>query len=211
MSDYDSALAQMSIAEFLEKLGSSEPTPGGGSAAALVGALSSSLISMVANLTTGKENYEEVEKKFTKLAKGMDMKTNDFLKLADEDKRAFDEVMKVLQTPNKTDEQKQKKLQEALKEATEPPLATAELAHEILDYSEYCVKEGNKHAITDAGAAAILGYAALSSALLNVDINLTSIQDKDFVKRKRDHRDKLQKSGQQKLKRVIDQIKKRLQ
>ncbi|MFP4647277.1 MAG: cyclodeaminase/cyclohydrolase family protein [Candidatus Acetothermia bacterium] len=196
----ESNLEDQSLGQFLHHLGSSAATPGGGAAAALTGGLAASLVSMVANLTVGKEKYGEVEEEFQEILQESEKLRSRFLALAEEDAKAFSQVMEAWRLPRDNEKEKEKEkrkrsLQKAFKKAVEPPLRTAETSREILEYSKTCAESGNKHAVSDAGAAAILGQAALTSALLNVDINLSSIKDQGFVSKKREQRTNLEKAG----------------
>ena len=170
---------------FLDELASKSSTPGGGSAAAIIGAMGAALISMVANLTVGKKNYESVEGEIrTLLVRSEELRARltDMVK-ADVD--VFNKVMGAYGMPKDTDEQKVKRteaIQAALKEATDVPLACAKLCAEVINLSLPIAEKGNKGVISDAGVAVLAGYAALRSAALNVYINIGGIKDDAFVK-----------------------------
>ena len=169
-------LTEKSVKEFIETLSSSAPTPGGGSVAALGGALSASLISMVCRLSSDVEDLQ------TSLKESETLRL-ELTGLVDDDARAFDEVMKAFKLPKGTDEEKATRrttIQSALKGAAEVPLNVAGGCARLLDLSNSTAKICNKNAISDVGVAALLAYASLGSASLNVDINLKSIKDEDF-------------------------------
>jgi len=193
--------------EFLEDLASSKPAPGGGSAAAVAGALSAALSSMVANLTIGKEQYKDVEGAFEGILEKAEVLRKEFLQAIGEDIEAYNKVMDAYGLPRETEEEKKKRretIQSALKGATEPPFKMAELAGDVLELSKECALSGNSHAVTDAGASAILAQAAARTALLNVDINLSSISDSDFVEEKRRKRNDLSKASREKAEEVVE-------
>ncbi|MFB6215251.1 MAG: cyclodeaminase/cyclohydrolase family protein, partial [Candidatus Bipolaricaulia bacterium] len=193
--------------DFLDDLASSKPAPGGGSAAAVTGALGAALSSMVANLTLGKEKYKEVEGAFEGILEKAEKLRNEFLQAIGEDIEAYNEVMDAYGLPKGTEEEKEQRretIQSALKGATEPPFKMAELAYEVLELSEECALSGNSHAVTDAGASAILAEATVRTALLNVDINLSSISDSSFVDEGRRKRKDLSKKARRKAEEVVE-------
>jgi glutamate formiminotransferase/formiminotetrahydrofolate cyclodeaminase len=168
------------IKNFLDTLASSSPTPGGGSAAALVGAMSAALLSMVENLTIGKKQYLNVEESINKLLKKSESIRADFEELVEKDVEAFNQFMAVMKLPKETAEQKEirsKKLQIALIEAANIPLEVAKKSAEVLNICQEVANKGNKNVISDAGVGAILAEAALESAILNVKINLNMIKE----------------------------------
>ena len=177
-----------SIQEFLDELAGKASTPGGGSAAAIMGAMGAALISMVGNFTVGKKGYEDVDADAREiLDKSEDLRARmtDMIK-ADID--VFNRVMGAFGMPKETDEEKaarSEELQAALKEATDVPLECARLAAEVINLSKPIAEKGNKNVISDAGVAVLAGQAALRSAALNVYINIGSIKDKDFAEDRR--------------------------
>lgn len=195
------------IDEFLEDLASNKPAPGGGSAAAVAGGLAAALSSMVANLTIGKEKYEEVEDEFQGILKEANELREEFLETISEDIRAYNTVMDAYGAPRNTPEEKEERkeaIQEALKGATEPPFKMAELALEVMDLANKCAVSGNSHAVTDAGASAILAEATVRTSLLNVDINLSSISDEDFVSEKTKKRNALSSNAMEKSEETLE-------
>ncbi len=193
--------------DFLEDLASSKPAPGGGSAAAVAGALGAALSSMVANLTLGKKKYKEVEDEFEDILERAEKLRGDFLKAIAEDIEVYNEVMAAYGLPKETEEEKEKRrqtLQSALKGATEPPFKMAELAVEVLGLSKECAESGNEHAVTDAGASAILAEATVQTSLLNVDINLSSISDSSFVEEGKQRRKNLSEKAKKRMEEVLE-------
>ncbi|MDF2615815.1 MAG: Formimidoyltetrahydrofolate cyclodeaminase [Sedimentibacter sp.] len=184
-----------SIHEFAEVVASNSPVPGGGSIAALCGALSAALAEMVANLTTGKKKYIEVESEMNEIKnKAMALR----IKLLDDierDSYAYNKVMEAYKMPKDSDEQRQlrnKAIEESAKIAAEVPLDVAETSFKILPLAEAVVARGNSNAVTDGLVAAMLARTAVLSALLNVRINLDTISDQDFVHEYKKRADVLQ-------------------
>lgn len=173
-----------SIQLFLDELASKAPTPGGGSAAAIMGAMGAALLGMVCNLTVGKKNYEAVEadmRTALEQAERLRMRLTDMIR-ADVD--AFDQVMAAYGLPKETDVEKQARsqaIQSALKAATEVPLECALACAEVVSLSRTVAAQGNKNVISDAGVAVVAAYAGLKSAALNVYGNVSSIKDEAFV------------------------------
>ncbi|MDD2352768.1 MAG: cyclodeaminase/cyclohydrolase family protein [Candidatus Caldatribacteriota bacterium] len=169
------------IKSFLDMLASKSPTPGGGSTAALVGAMSAALLSMVGNLTIGKEKYQDVQEDIRRLLKKSEKLRDDFERLIDEDVDAFNQFMAIMKLPKETKEQmedRNKKIQTALIEAANVPLEIARRSRDVLFICKEISEKGNKNVISDAGVGAILADATLESAILNVKINLTMIKEK---------------------------------
>jgi len=177
-------LKDLGLQAFINQLESSEPVPGGGSVAALSSALASALSGMVANLTVGKKNYEEVSDQMTAVAAKMAEHKQAFVDLIDKDANSFDSVMKAYKLPNETDEEKSNRsqlIQDGMKYAASVPLEVAEKTAVLFDDIAFLVKSGNANAQTDALVAAMMARTAILSALYNVKINLGSIKDEAYV------------------------------
>ena len=178
-------LLDKNIKEFLLETASDSPAPGGGSIAALCGALGSALASMVCNLTIGKEKYQAVEAEFKEIKPTLEKNMSRLAKLIDEDTNAFNDVMNAFKLPKDTDEQKKKRsnaIQFGYKKAIATPLESAHTALNTLSLMELIVSKGNQNAITDGAVGALACQTAIQGALLNVKINLTSIKDEPYVK-----------------------------
>ena len=175
------------IEPFLDQLASSAATPGGGSAAAILGGMGAALVSMVCNLTIGKKKYVEVEEDMKEvLAKAEDLRHR-MTAMIQDDVRAFDTVMSAYGMPKETDEEKAARgaaIQDALKMATDVPIRCCRLAREVIDLSLIASEKGNINVISDAGVGVLSAYAALRSAALNVYINAKMISDTGFVESK---------------------------
>jgi formiminotetrahydrofolate cyclodeaminase len=173
-----------SIQQFLDELASKSATPGGGSAAAIMGAMGAALVGMVCNLTVGKKNYEAVEDEMKALLAQSESLRARFTDMVRADVAAFDQVMGAYALPKDTEEQKQARseaIQEALKAATDVPMQCARACAEVITLSKTAAEKGNKNVLSDAGVAVVAGYAALRSAALNVHVNTAVIKDADFV------------------------------
>ena len=177
-------IEDQSIQQFLDRLASKSPTPGGGGAAAVMGSMGAALISMVCNLTLGKKAYAAVEaemKTALEQAENLRARLSDMVRA---DAEVFDQVMAAYGLPKETDEEKQARseaIQAALKIATEVPLACAKACAEVIELSRVVADKGNKNVISDAGVAVLAGYGGLKSAALNVYVNVGSIKDEGFV------------------------------
>ena len=175
------------IEEFLDALASQAATPGGGGAAAIIGAMGAALVSMVCNLTIGKKKYAEVETDMKDvLAKAETLRVQ-LTGMIEDDAKAFDQVMGAYGMPKETDADKAARdaaIQEALKLATDVPLACARAARDVIDLAERASDKGNLNVISDAGVGVLAAYAALRSAALNVWTNARLINDKTFAEAK---------------------------
>jgi len=175
------------IEQFLAALASQSATPGGGSAAAIIGAMGAALVSMVCNLTIGKKKYVEVEGEMKDvLAKAEALRVK-LLGMIEDDVKAFDAVMGAYGMPKETDADKAKRdqaIQAALKLATDVPMACARAARQVIDIAATASDKGNLNVISDAGVGVLAGYAALRSAALNVFTNARMITDKTFAEAK---------------------------
>ncbi len=176
-------LTNFTINDFADEVSVDSPAPGGGSVAALGGALSSALSAMVSALSYNKKGYEDYRNEFINLGEKAQKVKDEFLKLVDEDTNAFNKFMAARKLPKKTDEEKaerEKALEEAAKYAAEIPLKVLETSVFALQIAERVSEIGNKNSISDAGVAGWMGRAAAEGAYLNVKINLPSISDENF-------------------------------
>ena len=175
---------EKSVKEFLDLLASKDPAPGGGSGAALGGALAAALISMVCNLTIGKKGYEAVQEAMSELLQKSESLREELPQLLEADTRVYGRVMAAYRLPRKTSEQKQargKAWQPALKDAAEVPLKVADRCGQLVELALPAAEMGNQWAVSDAGVGVLLAEASIHAALLNVYINLSSIKDVAYV------------------------------
>lgn len=178
-------LTDNTVKEFLTALSSSSPTPGGGSASALSGALSASLLAMVCNLTIGKEKFIAVEGKAKAVRLEAEELRERFSELIEEDAAAFNAVIAAYKLPKVDETEKAARaevIQKTLRHAAEVPLETAKLALRLLELSEVLVNISNPLALSDVGVSALLAESAVQGALLNVDINVKLMKDKQYDK-----------------------------
>ena len=177
-------LSELSIKEFLEKIASEFPTPGGGSVAALSAALAASLTEMVANLTIGKKGYNDVEDEMKAVAQDALRLKSDLVSAIDNDSDAYNEVMTAIKLPGETEAEKrhrEEKIQSGLKHAALVPMAVAVYAIRVMELAGKTVTSGNKNTITDGAIGVMMAKTAVLSALYNVKINLKTIKDKTFI------------------------------
>ena len=184
-----SVIKDKPIQQFLDELASKAPTPGGGSAAAIMGAMGAALVSMVCNLTLGKKNYASLEdeiKAVLERSESLRVLLTDMIRA---DMNAFNQVMEAYGMPKNTEEDKRMRgdaIQLALKAATDIPLSCAIAGSEVIELSRIVAEKGNKNVASDAGVAALAGYAALKSAALNVYVNIGAIKDETFAQERLD-------------------------
>jgi formiminotetrahydrofolate cyclodeaminase len=175
------------IEDFLDALASQAATPGGGGAAAIIGAMGAALVSMVCNLTIGKKKYAEVEADMKDVLVKAEALRQRLTNMIEDDAKAFDAVMGAYGMPKETDADKEARdraIQAALKLATDVPLACARAAREVIDLAETASGKGNLNVISDAGVGVLAAYAALRSAALNVWTNARMIADRTFAEAK---------------------------
>ena len=178
-----SDLTKLSCHEFLEKLASNSPTPGGGGGAAIAGALAVALTSMVGNLTVGKEKFAQYEADVQELLARAEALRIGLLNFVNVDAEVFNSFMTCYRLPKATEEEKQARnqaIQNAAKEAAEVPLKIAESCLEVMKLAERIAIIGNPGAITDAAVSSIMARAALRSAVYNVVVNLKLIKDEAY-------------------------------
>jgi methenyltetrahydrofolate cyclohydrolase len=178
------SLSQLSVSEFMERLSSSDPVPGGGSASALAAALGASLISMVAGLSTGRPKYVMYQATHERCAAaGRDLEAR-FLALVDRDSDAYAGYAAALKMPRETDEQKevrQQAIQVAARAASEAPWECVRACEELVNAAESLAGRSNVNASSDVLVAALLGEAAARGAAENVLINLSGTGDEVFA------------------------------
>jgi methenyltetrahydrofolate cyclohydrolase len=190
--------SDMTIRELLDALGGPAPTPGGGTGAAVAGALGASLIRMFAVLTLGKPKYAAHEKLMQAVADQANEATERFLSLAQEDAAAYDAVSASYKLPKGTPAEEASRkaaIQGALKMACLVPLHVMEQALETIGLAKMAVPVGNKNAASDGAAGAELAHAAMVVASYNVRINLASIDDATFSKDMRTRLDEISYMG----------------
>ena len=169
------------LQKYLEELSSNSPTPGGGNVAALCGALSASLGTMVCNLTIGKKKYLDVEAEMNELKENLNVYIDKFIFLAQNDNEAFERVMDAFKLPKETDEQKKLRseaIEKSTLEAASVPAEVIKNCREVIPFLEKISKKGNQNSLSDAGVAIAVIAAASQGAFLNVLINYSSLSEK---------------------------------
>jgi formiminotetrahydrofolate cyclodeaminase len=177
-----------SIQAFLDELAGPSATPGGGSAAALAGAISAALVGMVCNLTIGRPRFAAAEDDLRAALAQAETLRGQLAALAEADTGAFNRVMAAYRLPKDSDEQRaarQAAIQAALKQATQVPLETAIACAAVLRLAGRIIAHINPNALSDAGTAAVLAEAGLRGAQFNAAVNLAGIQDVEFVQEAR--------------------------
>jgi len=201
------------IEQFLDELASKSSTPGGGSAAAIIGAMGAALVSMVANLTIGKQGYESVSDEMSAVLVRSERYRKLFVDMIQADVDVFNHVMAAYGMPRETDEHKTARstaIQDALKAATDVPLDCAVLCLDIIELARQVAEKGNANVISDAGVAVLAAEAAMGSAALNVYINIANIKDADFVDNRRQRLEAMLGASSELTDRVYALVKSRL-
>ena len=183
-----------SCEEFVDVLASKAPVPGGGGASALVGAIGMALGNMVGSLTVGKKKYADVEADIIALKEKATALQGEFLRLVEEDAKAFEPLSKAYGMPRATEEEKAEKARVmaiVLKEACAVPMEIMEKCCEAIDVIEEIAAKGSALAISDAGVGVVFCKAALLGASLNVFINTKSMEDKEYAASLNEKADKM--------------------
>lgn len=174
----------MDYEDFLSRLGSGTPVPGGGSASAMVGTISAALSRMVANLTIGKKGYEDRAQLMERVVIELESLEKRMLALAEEDEEAFNGISASWKLPKNTEEEKKirrQRIREATLNAMKPPWNIAAAAVTVLEVAVKLTEVGNKNAVSDAACSAEFALATARSALHNVRINLSGIRNSEIV------------------------------
>lgn len=184
IADADQAkLIDLNLREFCNETLSDSPAPGGGSVAALVGAVGISLGGMVANLSAGKRGWDARISEFSAAAVNAQALKDEMLRLVDEDTNAFNKVMDAIRMPKGSDEEKairKQAMDQANVYAAQVPFLVMEKAYEAYDMLMEMAKNGNPASVTDAGVGALCVHTCVAGAALNVRINLGGLSDADF-------------------------------
>jgi methenyltetrahydrofolate cyclohydrolase len=177
-------ITQSSIDEFLDRLASGDPTPGGGSAAAIIGAMGAALVSMVCNVSFGKKGCEAAEPELRSVLASSEALRRRLSAMVAEDVAAFDGLMAAYKLPKASEQEKTRRadaIQASLERATVVPLECARACSEVVDLARRAAQHGYKHVISDAGVGVAAADAAVKSAALNVFTNAPSLKDRGFA------------------------------
>ena len=209
IADNSNNISNLKINDFLDLLSTDSPAPGGGSVAALGGAISSSLVSMVANLTINNKKYIKVHDLMNDVAIKAQSLKNQLNYLINEDTEAFNKIMEAFKLPKKSDVEIHTRLnsiQNATMYAIEVPFKTLKLIYDVLILSEDIIDKGNKNSFSDSGVAVEIAIASAKSAIMNIKINLNEITDKNY---KKDIRIKLSKINTN-INKIAEKIRKKI-
>ena len=191
-------LIEKSVRQFLDDLASNSPAPGGGSVAALSGALGAALTAMVCRLTIDKKKYADARPEMENVLQQAEQLQSLLTTLIDKDTEAFNKVMEAYGLPKESDAQKALRSEAIQSTTVEASLVPLEIMHHCLDglaLAKVAAHRGNVNSVSDAGVSARMLAVGLEGAALNVQINLGGIQDKEFVLWKTDEVKSLLKSG----------------
>ncbi len=186
MPAHDSPLVSLKVVDFIDEVSRDTPAPGGGSIAALAGALGSALASMVVNLSIGKSEFDPIFDELCQLAEQAQTTKDELIRAVDADTEAFNQVITGMRMAKDTPEQiavRAKAIEAGYKLAAQVPVRTAKLCREVLDLCQAAAHIGNKALMSDAGVGALMAYAGVQGAIYNVRINLPHIKDEAFVGR----------------------------
>ena len=184
MDRSDNKLVGMTLGDFADETASESPAPGGGSIAAYVGVLGTSLGTMVANLSSHKKGWDERWEEFSNWAEKGQQYKNELLKLVDADTKAFSRIMNAFGLPKGTDQEKlfrKNAIQDATRAAIEIPFAVMQNAYGSMEVIKAMAENGNPNSVSDAGVGALCARSAVIGAFMNVRINAAGCDDKDFV------------------------------
>ena len=198
---------------FVEVLASNAPAPGGGGAAALVGALGTALGNMVGSLTVGKKTYADVEDEIIECKKEADEIAKEFLELMDKDAEAFEPLSRAYGLPKSTPEEiaeKEEIMENALNVACGVPIEIMKTCARGIDLVEVFAAKGSRIALSDAGVGATLLKSAMQGASLNVYINTKSMKDRKRAEEFNQLADSLREEYEAKADRIFAEVSSRI-
>lgn len=202
-------LTQLSSKEFAFELASKKPVPGGGGAAALVGALGASLNTMVANFSVGKKKFVDYKEKHEDIIRRGEVLRNKLIDLIDKDAENFEPLSKAYSMPSSTEEERVKKedtLQKCLKVACSAPLEILQYTYEAILLHNEIVDISSKTIISDVGVGVQCLKASLYSAYLNIEINIKSMNDEVYVLKVRENSKKMVEEGSKIADEVFEKV-----
>ncbi len=185
MADEPTYYPGVPLRGYMDAAASNAPAPGGGSVSATVGALGAALVSMVCNLTLGKEKYAAVEGQVKALVMQAEQLRRELILLLQDDTTAYNGVIAAYKLPKETEAEKAARhaaVQKGLLHAADVPLDICRAALKVCELARTAAEIGNPNAVTDAGCAVLFGEAAAQGASLNVEINLGSIEDEAYTR-----------------------------
>jgi len=212
-SNLNTALVEMKLTDLIDEVSRESAAPGGGSIAALAGALGAALSSMVSNLTANRRGSEDVDDPLNKAADEAQEIKNKLVQAIDADTDAFNEYMDARRLSKKTDEEKLARnnaMLEGLKNAVRVPLSTAQLSAQAIEIAGTVAKFGNPNSITDVGVGVQMAYSGVLGGVYNVLINLKDIDDEEFNSEMRKQCDELKDSSKKKLDEILKFVESKL-
>lgn len=208
-----SSILNLTVGDFLERLGSSDPAPGGGAAAALAGALGAALVQMTANLTIGRPRLADVEARARRIATQAGELRERLAQLSDADTEAFERVSAAYKLPRGDDADRLARsaaIQAALQTAAGVPLETARACADVLELAEAAAPVLNVAVISDVLVGALLAQSGLESAALNVEVNLAAMTEPRAVERIAGDLDRVRAGVAERVERVLEAGRSRL-
>jgi formiminotetrahydrofolate cyclodeaminase len=184
-ADTQTSVTGLPVREFAEGLASKQPTPGGGSAAALGAVLGAGLVSMVCRYTVGRERYADVEDDMQRVLDRSEALRAELQQAVEDDVVAYGSYSRASSMPRESEGEQRERdaaLQAALRESTEVPLGVAERCAELLELAVEAAEKGNQYLISDAAVGAELAAAARASAELNVRLNAGGLEDVEYAR-----------------------------
>jgi len=212
-ADSQSSLVNMNVREFCNETLSDSPAPGGGSVAALMGALGVSLGGMVANLSAGKRGWDSKLEYFSNWAVKAQSLKDKLLALVDEDTNAFNKVMDAFALPKNSPEEKSARaeaIEETTKHAAEVPLKVMETAAKSYELLSEMASNGNPASVSDVGVGALATRACIRGAAMNVQINLAQLKDKKFRSRRQKRVQKISADSEAVFKKINRMVERKL-
>lgn len=206
-------LQSLTMIGFSEMLASDSPAPGGGSAAAYVGALGASLGAMVGNLSANKRGWEETHTFFSDWAVKGQQARKQLLALVDEDTNAFNSLMEAFRMPKETDEEKKARsaaIERATLRAIESPLNTVRVANAQFEMLFEMADKGNPNSVSDAGVGAVCALAAVEGGWMNVMINLSGLKDKTLAEKIKSEADALFENAKEQKARIVQLVRSKM-
>jgi formiminotetrahydrofolate cyclodeaminase len=203
-------LKDLSIVAYLARTASGDPVPGGGSSAALNGALAAALTEMVANLTIGRKGFEPVDSEMRAVAEKAAGLRSKLTADVDRDSDSYAQVLKAFQMPKATEAEKADRglaVQDAFKQAALVPLGVARAAVAVMDLGRTVISKGNPNAASDGAAGVLAARMAARAAVYNVRINLGSIKDAAFTSELRREADRLEAEAEAKEREALSLLK----
>lgn len=176
-------LTELTVRALIERLATRDPAPGGGSAAALAGAMGAALVRMVVELTAARTESADAAAELTEIGRAATTWQSELLNLAEVDANAYSAVAEARRLPRGTElerEARDVQVAAAMREATRAPLATVRAATAVLELAERLAPIGTRHAISDVSVGGMLATTAARGAALNVRINLPYVNDEDL-------------------------------